>query len=193
MERQPVQNVRPLIVGVADERAPLISAEIAHLRRIIPGARTCFGKRATKKVIRREGRESDFLHIATHVVFRNDNPMFSSFKLSDGSLTALDLYSMECRTNLVTLSGCKSGMGALPDADELLGLTRGFLYAGARSLLLSLWDVSDQSTCALMAAFYEKWLGGASKAEALRAAMQSVRVAQAHPYFWAAFVLVGNP
>jgi CHAT domain-containing protein len=193
VERQPVRDARPLIVGVADERAPLIETEVSHLRKIVPEARIYSGKRATRRMIRREAVEADFLHIATHVVFRTDNPMFSSFKLSDGSLTALDLYSMKCRTNLVTMSGCKSGIGALPDADELLGLTRGFLYAGARSLLLSLWDVNDQATCTFMATFYERWLSGASKAEAVRAAIQVVRHTQAHPYFWAAFVLVGNP
>jgi CHAT domain-containing protein len=100
---------------------------------------------------------------------------------------------MKCRTNLLTLSGCKSGMGALPDADELLGLMRGFLYAGARSLLLSLWDVNDQATCTYMAAFYEQWRSGATKAEAVRAAAQCVRASDPHPYHWAAFSLIGNP
>jgi CHAT domain-containing protein len=193
IEREPVQDASPLIVGIADDKAPLIRDEVSRLRKIIPGARTYFGKRATTEVVRQAAVESDFLHIATHAVFRTDNPMFSSFKLADGSLTALDLYSMKCRTNLVTLSGCKSGVGAIQDADELLGLMRGFLYAGARSLLLSLWDVNDQSTCAFMSTFYEKWLGGVSKAEAMRAAVQAVRGTQAHPYFWAPFTLVGNP
>jgi CHAT domain-containing protein len=78
-------------------------------------------------------------------------------------------------------------------ADELLGLMRGFLYAGARSLLLSLWDVNDQSTSTFMGAFYQAWLGGMTKSEALRAAIQHVRKQDPHPYYWAPFVLIGNP
>src|SRR5262249_40726866 len=98
-ERKPVENARPLIVGVADARAPQISKEVAHLRKLFPQARTYSGRRATRKVVRREAVQSDFLHIATHAVFRTDSPMFSSLKLADGSLAAIDLYSMTCQTN----------------------------------------------------------------------------------------------
>jgi CHAT domain-containing protein len=119
--------------------------------------------------------------------------MFSSFKMADGWITALDLYSMQCHANLVVLSGCKSGMNQLMGADELLGLTRGFLYAGARSLLLSLWDVNDKSTSRFMSEFYQAWLAGQTKSAALRLAIQKVRAEEPHPYFWAPFLLVGNP
>ena len=193
IERQPIQDANPLVVGVADERAPQIAEEIDALRKLLPHARTYFGRRATRRVVRREAERSDFLHIATHAVFRTDNPMFSSLKLADGPLNALDLYSMTCQTNLVTLSGCKSGMNDVGRADELLGLMRGFLYAGARSLLLSLWDVNDRSTAAFMREFYQSWLGGRSKAEALQDAVRAIRSEEPHPYYWAPFYLVGNP
>jgi CHAT domain-containing protein len=191
-ERKPVEGASPIIVGVPDEKAPLIAEEIAHLKKALPDVRSYYGRRATRKAIRRVVAESSFLHIATHAVFRTDNPMSSSLKLADGSLTALDLYSMTCRTNLVTLSGCNSGMAGLAGADELLGLMRGFLYAGARSLMLSLWPVSDRSTVAFMNAFYKAWLSGSSKSQALRSAAVTVREADPHPYFWAPFFLVGN-
>jgi CHAT domain-containing protein len=193
MERSPVHGAKPLIVGLADEQAPQITHEIAALKKLVPEARTYFGRRATRRTLRREAVQSDFLHVATHAVFRTDNPMFSSLRLSDGSLTALDLYSMTCQTNLVTLSGCKSGVSDIAGADELLGLMRGFLFAGARSLLLSLWDVNDSSTSTFMRIFYESWLGGRSKAEAVREATRQVREKEPHPYFWAPFYLVGNP
>ena len=193
IERKPVQDARPLIMGVADERAPQIADEITCLRKLIPQANAYYGKRATRGVLRRKAQQTDFLHIATHAVFRTDNPMFSSFKLSDGWLTALDLYSMTCQTNLVALSGCKSGVTEASDADELLGLMRGFLYAGARSLLLSLWDVNDRSTAKFMQEFYQAWLGGRSKSEAVHDAALAVRRDDAHPYHWAPFYLVGNP
>ena len=119
--------------------------------------------------------------------------MFSSFKLADGWFTALDLFSMTCQTNLVTLSGCQSGMSEVTGSDDLLGLMRGFLYAGARSLLVSLWNVNDESTSALMEGFYREWAKSSSKSAALRAAMLSVRKDYPNPFYWAPFLLVGNP
>ena len=119
--------------------------------------------------------------------------MFSSFKLADGPITALDLFSVACETNLVSLSGCQSGVNEVTGGDDLLGFMRGFLYAGARSLLLSLWNVNDESTAALMAHFYQEWQKGATKSSALRSAMLSVRDEHPHPFYWAPFLLVGKP
>jgi CHAT domain-containing protein len=119
--------------------------------------------------------------------------MFSSFKLADGYFTAFDLFSLVCPTNLVTLSGCQSGMSEVTGSDDLLGLMRGFLYAGARSLLVSLWNVNDESTANLMVNFYREWHKGASKSAALRQAMLTVRETYPNPFYWAPFLLVGNP
>jgi len=119
--------------------------------------------------------------------------MFSSFKLADGWITALDLFSMTCQTNLVALSGCQTGVSAVAGSDDLLGLVRGFLYAGARSMLVSLWNVNDESTTALMIRFYREWRQGAAKSAALRAAMLAVRETHPNPFYWAPFLLVGNP
>ena len=78
-------------------------------------------------------------------------------------------------------------------SDDLLGLMRGFLYAGARSLLLSLWNVNDESTAALMVNFYREWQKGTDKSKALRQAMLMVRNDHPNPFYWAPFLLVGNP
>jgi CHAT domain-containing protein len=118
--------------------------------------------------------------------------MFSSFKLADGYLTALDLFSMVCETNLVALSGCKSGVGKVTGSDDLLGLMRGFLYAGARSLMVSLWNVSDESTTLLMKEFYNAWGSGATRVNALQTAMTNVRRVYPNPFYWAPFILVGK-
>ena len=192
IERKPVENATPLLIGVADENAPMITRELKQLRQIFPQARSYFGRRATRRVFRREAAQAEFVHVATHAMFRHDNPIFSSFKLADGWMTALDVYSIQCQTNLLTISGCKSGLSQLTGEEELLGLMRGFLYAGARSLLLSLWDVNDRSTSVFMETFYQSWQNGLSKAEALRQAIQKVRSEEPHPYFWAPFLLVGN-
>jgi CHAT domain-containing protein len=84
-------------------------------------------------------------------------------------------------------------MSEVSGPDDLLGLMRGFLYAGARSLLLSLWNVNDESTAALMTHFYREWQAGATKAAALRSAMMAVRERYPNPFYWAPFFLVGTP
>jgi CHAT domain-containing protein/tetratricopeptide (TPR) repeat protein len=192
-ERGEIASKSPLLVGVPDENAPLIREEISRLNQLFPDARVLYDAEATRAALIDDSKASSFLHIATHATFRHDNPMFSSFKLADGWFTALDLFSIVCETNLVTLSGCQSGMGEVTGGDDLLGFMRGFLYAGARSLLLSLWNVNDESTTALMAHFYREWQKGAAKSSALRSAMLSVREEHPHPFYWAPFLLVGNP
>jgi tetratricopeptide (TPR) repeat protein len=193
LEKDNVRNTSPLLVGVTDENAPMVAEEIARLSRIVPDAGVLIDKAATRKAFLEKAGTSSFLHIATHAIFREDNPMFSSFKLADGWCTAFDLFSMSCQTNLVTLSGCQSGITKISGADDLLGLMRGFLYAGARSLLLSLWNVHDESAAALMECFYREWQRGATKSMALRRAMLNIRNIHPSPYYWAPFVLVGRP
>jgi tetratricopeptide (TPR) repeat protein len=193
LEKEAVVASSPLLVGVADDKAPLVDEEVRRLGSFFPNARTLVNEAATRQAFVDESKVSSFLHIATHAVFRQDNPMFSSFKLSDGWFTAFDLFSMTCQTNLVTLSGCQSGMSEVTGADDLLGLMRGFLYAGARSLLLSLWNVNDESTTALMSSFYAEWQQGAPKSVAFRSAMLATRQKYPNPFYWAPFLLVGNP
>ena len=118
--------------------------------------------------------------------------MFSSFKLADGYFTAMDLFSMECGTNLVAMSGCKSGLSEVSGSDDLMGLMRGFLYSGARSLMMSLWNVNDESAMDLMTEFYRRWQGGTRKGEALRYAMQTIRQIYPNPFHWAPFFIVGK-
>jgi len=193
LEKADVSGSSPLVVGVPDRNAPQIRREIKQLGSLFPDARRLEGRRATRRVFRRESASADFIHIATHAVFRKDNPMSSAFKLGDGWISALDLYGMSCAANLITLSGCSTGMQQVAGGDELLGLVRGFLYAGARSLLLSLWPVHDESTASLMSHFYRYWFEGATKAVALQRAAIRLREDFPHPFFWAPFVIVGKP
>jgi len=118
--------------------------------------------------------------------------MFSGIRLGDGYLNLYDLYQMRLDAKLVTLSGCATGMNFVAAGDELLGLQRGLFCAGATTLLLSLWDVHDQSTSQLMQLFYREFLRTANMAGALQHAMQELRQQNPHPYFWAPFVLVGK-
>ena len=93
---------------------------------------------------------------------------------------------------LLTLSGCVTGLNVVADGDELLGLARGLLYAGAQSLLLSLWDVNDRSTAEFMKVFYTRMLNQRNKAQALQSAMLELRTQYPHPYYWAPFKLIGK-
>ncbi|HYR88367.1 MAG TPA: CHAT domain-containing protein [Terriglobia bacterium] len=193
LEKKDVPGNSPLLVGVPDHKAPLIGEELSRLNRLFPNARVLRDEQAGRAAFMESSKASSFLHIATHAIFRRDNPMFSSFKLADGWFTALDLFSMVCQTNLVTLSGCQSGLSEVTGSDDLLGFMRGFLYAGARSLLLSLWNVNDESTAQLMVHFYREWQKGVAKSIAFRSAMLAVRKEHPHPFYWAPFLLVGNP
>jgi len=118
--------------------------------------------------------------------------MFSCIRMGDGYLNLYDLYQMRLPSKLVTLSGCATGMNFVSVGDELLGLQRGLFCAGASSLLLSLWDVHDESTSALMESFYKNYVGGQDLATALQGAMKQLREQNPHPYFWAPFVLAGK-
>jgi len=106
-------------------------------------------------------------------------------------LKVADLYSLDLDADLVTLSACETALSKVASGDDVVGFTRGLLYAGSRSVLSSLWKVDDRSTKELMLAFYRR-LGDVDKAEALRQAQLEVRAHTPQPFYWAAFTLAGN-
>ncbi len=190
--RHPPTGSESLILGIPDLDAPFILEEVQGVASILPNARIFVGPAATEERLRLHGPRARFVHIATHGLFRQDNPMFSSLRLGDSCLSLLDLYSLNLSSELVTLSGCSTGINAVVGGDELLGLVRGLLYAGTRAVLVSLWDVDDRSTTDFMKSFYHHMKLGANKARALQQAMHEVRMNYPHPYYWAPFVLIGN-
>lgn len=192
--KAPAAGAGAHLLGVADQRAPQIAAEIAALAEVLPAAVVSLGEQADEAALRRASG-SRFVHVATHAVFRRDNPMFSAIQLGRSRLSLFDLYDLELEADLVVLSGCGTGLSAVLGADELVGLARGLLYAGARSLLLSLWDVADQSTAELMVLFYRELQGDdlLRPAAALRRALLRHRERHPRPYHWAPFVLIGRP
>jgi CHAT domain-containing protein len=112
--------------------------------------------------------------------------------MGNSYLSLYDLYQLRLPVELVTLSGCATGLNVVAAGDELIGLARGLFQAGAQSLLLSLWDVHDQSTADFMTEFYRRFQSGEHKAVAIRNAMLAVRKSYPHPYQWAPFVLMGK-
>ena len=181
-----------LLMGVPDARAPFIADEIEGVARVLPDSRVFLGSDATADQLRTHSGESRFVHIAAHGLFRRDNPMFSSIRLGDGPLGVYDLYQLRLSADLVTLSGCSTGRSAVVGGDELLGLVRGLLYAGARAVLLTLWDAYDRSAADFMTAFYRHLRSGRSKGVAARDAMRELRHAYPHPFYWAPFTLIGD-
>ncbi len=157
-------------------------------------------KEATIERLNSANSKYTIIHVAAHGKNRADAPDFSYLQLADGQLNMVDVFNLDLPAELVTLSGCETGLVTIGAGDELLGLGRGFLYAGARSLVISLWQVEDASTAQLMEQFYQGLLGGKSRAGALRAAQRVLLTsarkgenppAWAHPYFWASFRLLG--
>ena len=181
-----------LLMGVPDQNAPSILDELRALSAILPHPKLFVGNAASEYVLKTAGAAARLVHIATHGYFRQDSPMFSSIRLGNSYLSLYDLYHLRLPVELVTLSGCATGLNVVAAGDELIGLARGLFQAGAQSLLLSLWDVHDQSTATFMAEFYREYQAGEEKATAMRNAMLRVRESYPHPYQWAPFVLMGK-
>ncbi|MDX6305185.1 MAG: hypothetical protein QOI77_2154, partial [Blastocatellia bacterium] len=144
------------------------------------------------------------VHFATHGLLNATHPELSGLVLSlvdrqgndqNGFLPTQAVFDLNLPADLVVLSGCRTGLGKEIKGEGMLGLTRGFMYAGATRVAVSLWDVSDKSTAELMAVFYRGMLGKTSltPAAALREAQIAMwKTGRRGPYYWAAFVLEGE-
>jgi CHAT domain-containing protein len=183
---------RALLLGVADEQTPRVRDEIKALAPLFPDSLTLLDADATLEALRAHAPTADVLHLACHGQFRPDSPLFSSLRLGDGWMTVHDAYTLDVGAGLVTLSACETGVSAVAPGDELIGLVRGFFYAGAPSLLMSLWTVDDEATAELMTDFYTQLRSGSRPAAALRAAQLRQMRERPHPFFWSPFVLTGR-
>ena len=180
------------VFGIADSAAPHIEEEVATIQGYFPAARCFTGDAASSGTLAAVAASSDVIHIASHAVFRHDNPMFSAFKLSDEWLNAYDVCSLRMNSAMVTLSGCSTGAGRVYAGDEMLGLVRAFLKAGASSLVVSLWAVNDRSSASLMGSFYEAIGQGGSARSSLRDAILKLKMDYPNPYYWGPFILIGQ-
>jgi CHAT domain-containing protein len=181
-----------LALSVPDPSIPAVTKEVEAVARYFPEVELLNDQRATLAVLRAKAPECDALHLACHGMFRSDNPMFSSLKLHDGWLTAADVLHLDLSGALVTLSACESARNEVFAGDELIGLTRAFLGAGATTLVASLWLVQDETTPELMNLWYEHLSTGFGRAAALRKAQLTLKDKYPHPYYWAPFVLIGQ-
>jgi tetratricopeptide (TPR) repeat protein len=184
------------VLGFSNQGALPFTVQEAQAVAATLGCTPSLEKAATLSHLREEIRNRQIVHLATHGRYREDAPLFSSLLLADGELTGYEIFNLEdLNASLVTLSACDSGLGAIGGGDEVLGLSRAYLYAGARSLVLALWRVEDEAGASLMQEFYRNLLAGQTKAAALRQAQLALLAnpVYRHPFYWATFVLLGDP
>jgi CHAT domain-containing protein len=162
-------------------------------------ARPFVGAAATETVFRSEAGKNDTLLLAAHGRLDGAHPLFSQIVLAadgqhDGMLQLHEIYELDLRgVGLVVLSACETQQGARSKGDDIIALNRAFLSAGASSVVASLWRVDDEATEVLTREFFTRLKSGDSKAAALRAAQRKTREQFPNPYYWAAFVLTGDP
>jgi len=194
------KNVSMLSLGNPDLGNPSYDLpgaekEALQVAELVPGSKVLLRKKATETALRAYGPEFKQIHFAMHGKFDDKVPLDSRLMLAadaenDGNLTVSELYELQLNTDLVTLSACQTALGETASGDDVVGFTRGFLYAGAQSIVSSLWEVADKPTAYMMVEFYRN-LKKYKKAEALRKAQISTRKKFDHPLYWAAFQLTG--
>ncbi|MEM7371051.1 MAG: CHAT domain-containing tetratricopeptide repeat protein [Bacteroidota bacterium] len=203
------QTNSPNLLASVVERAglsPLPNSiqEIQAVQEII-GGKALANSEATEALFHQESGQSRILHLATHSVINNQDPLMSYLLLSpssdsipeeDGYLHAHELYNLQLKAELVTLSACNTGVGTIRDGEGVVCLARGFAYAGCPNLVMSLWAVPDAATSELMTSFYKGLDQGLEKDDALRQAkiayIQNSPPERTAPYYWGAWVLVGD-
>ena len=180
---------------------PAARAEVETIETLFDDATAYFGADAVETRVA-DAADADFVHVASHGLFYPDKPMFSALALSpdpdnnrDGFLQVHEIFGLNLKqANLVTLSACETGLAAITGGDDLVGLSRAFIYAGTPRVIVSLWSVNDASTGELMKSMYGALTGGATPAAALRQAQLELKNNPdfSHPFFWAPFQLVGD-
>lgn len=175
--------------------------EIAETENEVKMAATFFtqpklyvGNEASRAGLHQAANEADILHISTHGLMRNDNPLFSSLKLADGWIDVREIYRLDLRAQVVVLSACRSGLSQITHGDEMLGLVRGFLGAGAQTLIVSQWDVYDRYAPDFMCNFYTHFVNAQQDPIAALRQAQCLAIAEGHhPFWWAPFFVIGQP
>jgi CHAT domain-containing protein len=155
------------------------------------------GASASETAFKNLAKDFGLIHFAGHASFDAQYPLNSALLMSsddanDGALTLSEIYDMDLNADLVTLSACETGLGKVLSGDEVVSLTQGLLYAGANSVVSSLWKVSDEETGYLMLNFYSG-MQDLPKYKALQAAQKEILAhVNEHPYYWAAFQYTGG-
>ena len=162
------------------------------MARLLPNASLLEGKDAQIERVEAAARGAAHLHIASHGEFDALHPLASGLRLADGRWRAADILRNGISAPITVLSGCETGRSELAPGDELLGLLRGWLLAGSRTVVASLWPVSDPSSATLMEDFYVSLSSDVEVATALTSAQRALKRRYTHPYDWAGFCPYGR-
>jgi CHAT domain-containing protein len=175
---------------------PGTSEEVKKILELFPDNLSAFGSSGSETFVKKNAAKFNFIHFATHGSYNFSQPLYSCLLFppsdeDDGRLNVYEVLEMDLNAKLVTLSACETGLGNLNRGDELIGLSRAFLFAGSSSVLVSLWAVADYQTSMLMTSFYGH-LKDHSVQEALTLAQREVIKKFPQPLYWSPFILIGN-
>ncbi len=178
--------------------------EVKRISGLVQG-RALIGNSAKESQFKKNAAKYKYIHVASHSLVNDRDPLYSQLifapeaegdSTEDGILHTYELYHMKLNDNVVVLSACKTGTGAYQKGEGIISLARGFIYAGASGVLMSLWEVADKSTSDIMYYFYDELSGGKSRSEALREAklryLTNADAFMANPYYWAGFSYLGR-
>jgi tetratricopeptide (TPR) repeat protein len=208
--RNPDQGRLLALGNPTTDLPPLAFAEgeVQAISPLYASPSTLLGPDASEAAFRVAAPSADWIHLAVHGQFNPISPLFSTLHLAgepttrttltsdtDGWLEVHEVYGLDLReANLVVLSACQTKLGELSRGDELVGLTRAFLYAGTPTVAATLWEVDDEATGVLMTAFHRHLREGMGPAAALRAAQEEVYANEkwSAPYYWAGVQVIGD-
>lgn len=185
-------------LNTAQMQLPFAEKEVQGIKTIYPAAKVLIGEDASEANFKKQAGAYDILHVASHGEFNPTTPLLSSLRLSggdgeDGRLETREIFGLNLDAYLVTLSACNTAIGKLTKGDDVVGLTRAFIFAGTPSILGTIWNVNDESTSKLMNHFY----GNLKEMDKLKSLQQAqIAMIQSekyrHPYHWAGFQLIGD-
>lgn len=201
-KRKPNRESMVVFANPKTDYTPLEFAEVEgeSIKTIFPKSSLYMREKATESLAKTNSYNFNIIHFATHGEFNERQPLQSGLILAkdadnDGFLQVHEIFGLDLKNaNMVTLSACETALAQVQGGDDLVGLSRGFIYAGTPSLLATLWEVDDRSTSILMGNFYRNWKKGMSKADALRKAQISLKEIEqySHPFYWAPFIMIGD-
>ena len=206
---------------------PVTEVEIKQLESLYPEMISRSADEFSETYFKTQSKDQNYIHLATHGYFDKNQPMYSYLLMpsgneDDGRLTVDEIFKMNLNSNFVTLSACETALGEIGEGDELIGLSRAFIYAGTLGVVVSLWQVDDATTAWLMTRFHQYVNAGYTVSEALTWAQRDIiqrnfsatksrglknvelteSVQEAvnrrnnnssrDPYYWAPFVIIGN-
>lgn len=181
---------------------PHTKEEVLAISEIFPGTQLV-GNMATEKEFKQKASDYRILHFAMHTLINDEEPLASKLvfarsndSIEDGFLNTYEIYNLDLQAELAVLSACKTGTGAISKGEGIMSLARGFLYAGVPGIIMTLWAVEDMSSAEIITGFYKNLKLGENKADALRNSkleyLSNANQIAAHPYFWAAYVQIGD-